>query len=217
MNRIGTVTTCSKVEVSLITPDPATIRIEDIAHHEARTERYNGASNTFENREDISLSVAQHSLFVAEVLPPRLKLWGLLHDAPEAYTGDAVAPLKRLLGTSEQITDGLVDFLSSRGIDIAAERYEVLQWMKDSMPGFREIEDRLLDAISSRFNLPEYDKAIKAADRAVTAAEMIQVLGWPHLAARQGIQPAKIKYYPRTWQDVKREFLEKFEEYGGVV
>lgn len=41
-------------------------------------------------------SVAQHSLFVAELLEPKDKLRGLLHDAAEAYMADVPGPLKLL-------------------------------------------------------------------------------------------------------------------------
>jgi len=41
-------------------------------------------------------SVAQHCCHVASLLPPDLRLYGLLHDAPEAVIGmDWPAPLKR--------------------------------------------------------------------------------------------------------------------------
>jgi len=41
-------------------------------------------------------SIAQHSVLVANHLPPSLKRWGLLHDASEAYLCDLPTPLKRL-------------------------------------------------------------------------------------------------------------------------
>lgn len=45
-------------------------------------------------------SVAQHSVVGAQLLSPdtKFQLGFLMHDAPEAYLGDAVAPLKVLLG-----------------------------------------------------------------------------------------------------------------------
>ena len=80
--------------------EPHQVRIEDIAHALARQCRYNGHCNGF-------LSVARHSLWVSRHLDPRrwspdtpsnagplLSMWGLLHDAAEAYLGDLIRPLK---------------------------------------------------------------------------------------------------------------------------
>jgi hypothetical protein len=40
-------------------------------------------------------SVAQHSLLVSALLPEQYRLWGLLHDAEEAYLPDMTRPVKR--------------------------------------------------------------------------------------------------------------------------
>jgi hypothetical protein len=72
----------------------------DIAHALARQCRYNG--HTYGH-----LSVARHSLWVAEYLGDRgypyvVRLTGLLHDASETYIGDMIRPLKHnpKLGTA---------------------------------------------------------------------------------------------------------------------
>ena len=68
-------------------PDPALIRIEDIAHALSHQCRFSGHTDPF-------YSVAQHSYEVAWRLPDELKLIGLLHAASEAYLVDLAAPLK---------------------------------------------------------------------------------------------------------------------------
>lgn len=63
--------------------------ISDIAHALANIGRYVGHTDVF-------YSVAQHSVAVSR-LSPSYPLWGLLHDASEAYIGDLSSPLKALL------------------------------------------------------------------------------------------------------------------------
>lgn len=74
------------------------VAIEDIAHGLAYQCRFNGQTREF-------YSVAQHSLIVASLVPPPLRLAALLHDAAEAYLGDMVKPLKVLLPAFAVIED----------------------------------------------------------------------------------------------------------------
>jgi hypothetical protein len=64
------------------------IVIEDIAHALSLSCRYNGHTVDF-------YSVAQHCCLCADLAERVDKQWALLHDAPEAYMGDLVSPLKR--------------------------------------------------------------------------------------------------------------------------
>jgi hypothetical protein len=68
-------------------PRAEDICIQDIAHSLAHICRFNGHVRTF-------YSVAQHSLLVATHVPPEFALYGLLHDAAEAYLGDLSSPIK---------------------------------------------------------------------------------------------------------------------------
>lgn len=67
------------------------ICIEDLSHHLSLICRFCGAVREH-------YSVAQHSLHVSQVcesIEPGSALWGLLHDASEAYMSDVAGPIKR--------------------------------------------------------------------------------------------------------------------------
>jgi hypothetical protein len=83
----------SGVEFNLLRPDPATIHIEDIAHHLSQICRFTGGTR-------VHYSVAQHCVLACELAPAEWKLAALLHDAAEAYIGDVSSPVKSLIGTA---------------------------------------------------------------------------------------------------------------------
>jgi 5'-deoxynucleotidase YfbR-like HD superfamily hydrolase len=70
-------------------PQPEDIVIEDIAHALSNKCRFSGHTKKF-------FSVAQHSVIVSLICDPKDFLWGLLHDASEAYLVDMPKPLKIL-------------------------------------------------------------------------------------------------------------------------
>ena len=121
-------------------PRPEEVKLEDIAHSLSLTCRYAGHCKFF-------CSVAQHSVLVSQLFPndPSLALWGLMHDAPEAYIGDVTRPLKQYLLT--------YDSGQHRGINYH--------------------EDSIMGAIAVAFSLhlrPDRD-AIKRADTVLLATE----------------------------------------------
>jgi len=87
------------------------IDIEDIAQGLSNVCRFGGQVPEF-------YSVAQHSVLVFQLLrdvlgvsDPATLMQGLLHDATEAYLGDVVSPLKRLLGGYQAIETRLNVFV----------------------------------------------------------------------------------------------------------
>lgn len=83
----GWMQTFTGVQFWPLAPKVEDIRIEDIAHGCANVCRYGGHTRSF-------YSVAQHCVIVSNLVPAEDALWGLLHDASEAYLGDAIQPLK---------------------------------------------------------------------------------------------------------------------------
>jgi len=113
------------------TEDTDGICIEDIAGALSKMCRFTGHCRRF-------YSVAEHSVWVSDLLPKELQLAGLLHDASEAYLADIASPVKQLL------------------------------------PDYKIIEERVMRKIAKKFNLPEgFDKLpeIKSADWAQLKTE----------------------------------------------
>lgn len=83
----GSIETFTGLAFHLLEPAQDEICIEDIAHALSQQCRYTGHTRRF-------LSVAEHSYNVSLLVPESDQLWGLLHDASEAYIGDLSRPLK---------------------------------------------------------------------------------------------------------------------------
>ncbi len=87
MSYIAT-STGKHIDFANITPDQ--ICIEDIARDLSNECRFAGQLESF-------YSVAQHSVYVSQIVPPEYALEALLHDAAEAYIKDIPSPLKAML------------------------------------------------------------------------------------------------------------------------
>lgn len=89
-----TLETVSGRKINVTDPDPSTIEITDIAWALSRMPRFSGHSIPY-----IPYSVAQHCIQVSKELAPhgyKIQLYGLLHDAAEAYINDLPSPVKHI-------------------------------------------------------------------------------------------------------------------------
>lgn len=90
-----------------IDPRAEDVDIEDIAHALSMVCRYGGHCQRF-------YSVAEHSIYVSRHVPKEDALWGLLHDAAEAYIADIVKPAKRFISGYAEVEDRLMEVICER-------------------------------------------------------------------------------------------------------
>lgn len=168
-------------------PQPDQIDITDIAHALSLQCRFNGHCRQF-------YSVAQHSVLVARLLPEPLRLYGLLHDAAEAYIGDIVRPLKERLVMFGMRYDGSNEYTA-----------------------FKYSEANLIERIYAHFRLRtplEYDErqAIKYADDVMLATEARDLLAPPPRPWGKLPEPDAVHIAPLDPSDAKGVFLATFEK-----
>lgn len=88
-------------------PRPEEVDIEDIAHALSNICRFGGHTKYF-------YPVSQHCVLVSRFCSKRNRLWGLLHDAPEAYAGDIIRPIKPHLSGYSRIEDSIMKAICQR-------------------------------------------------------------------------------------------------------
>lgn len=86
---------------------PDDIDILDIAHGLAHITRFGGQARNH-------ITVGEHSLTVASLVPPPYKYTALLHDAAEAYLGDIPKPLKNLLPDYQRIEKKFMEIIAEK-------------------------------------------------------------------------------------------------------
>jgi len=125
--------TADGVYFDYLDPDPAHFTLNAIAQGLANTCRFGGHCNRF-------YSVAEHSVHVAGIVEPVIAVYGLLHDAAEAFIGDVPSPLKALL-PDFQVVEKRIEtaLLASFGLDPAG-----LRLIKEADLAMLEIEHRAL-------------------------------------------------------------------------
>ena len=174
--------------LDLLNPSPLDIEIEDIARGISRVARWNGQTSG-----EYPLSVAQHSVIVAELLKSynenieiKWQLAALLHDAAEYIISDMITPLKSFLGEE-----------------------------------YIQLEEKIQIAINIRFSLPgeipkKIYKLIKNCDRQTAFIEAIQLAGFTLKDAKKTLKMPKFipnyKIIPISANKAEKLFLKKFKE-----
>ena len=143
----------------------------DIAHALALICRYGGHSTHF-------YSVAEHCVLLSHAVSPENALWALLHDATEAYVGDMVRPLKRML------------------------------------PAYRDIEDRVMDAIAERFGLTGSIPAeVHDADNRIILTERAAIMTpTDEVWMENCFKPLPVTIHAWPWQDAQHYYTERLAE-----
>lgn len=162
------------VNPALITP--GVITIADIAHALAMQCRFSGHVNFF-------YSVAQHSIHVSQNCEPKDALWGLLHDAAEAYLVDLPRPIKYRAGYETYRKD------EARVMQAVCERFSLTSDMPESV---RQADELLLTTEARDFMAPLRP-------------------GWRH-TEQNGYPVLPAKLLPWTWQHAEQRFLQRFRD-----
>lgn len=99
--------TYSGIKMHLAKPIEDEILIQDIAHALSQLCRFVGHTRKF-------YSVAEHSIHVSEACSDENALWGLLHDASEAYTNDMSGPMKSYMPEFKVAEDKIQKTIADR-------------------------------------------------------------------------------------------------------
>lgn len=168
-----------------LSPQSGMIRIEDIAHALALKCRFTGHTREF-------YSVAQHSVLVSYEVSPAAAMWGLLHDAGEAYLPDVARPIKDLVIFKNPNRSAMFQF-----------------------DEFEEIENRILCAVGEYAGLAWPPPAeIKNVDTRMLATERRDLmtptaLDWGAIA---DVEPFAETITPLDWREAEAGFLRRFEQ-----
>lgn len=135
---------------------PDMVMVGDIAHHLGNLCRFVGGTAPFH-------SVAEHSIHVSRLLAPdpALELWGLMHDAPEAYLGDWPRPLKRgaYIGKLYRAAEARAMLAIADALDLPiltdaeierlhnADLVALATEKRDLLPALRNVEWDVLDGV----------------------------------------------------------------------
>lgn len=169
----GWIRTYSGKRFNVFEPRTEDVDIVDIAHALSFTCRFSGHTTQF-------YSVAEHCLNMCALLPDDLKIYGLLHDAAEAYLTDVPTPIKK------QMPD--IHILESKVMQVVAVKFK-LQYQYFLC---REIKDM--------------DWALCVAEAKQFLSEGIK--GWTAVLPQKDIR--RLPFPPMAMSSVEEQFLFNF-------
>jgi len=171
--------TASGKAFDFVNPTPDMIDAQTIIDHLTFTCRWGGNVETF-------YSVAQHSIIVADAIKrPDWRIYGLLHDAAEAYIGDLPTPFK--------------GWLAFAGADIHGLERRILNcvWESFELPK------------------PDKDiaTAVDIADARALATEYRDIVKGRSVLWSPPAKPLPHQIRAKPWPDVADSFSQKLIEY----
>jgi len=138
----------SGIRFDLENPTVDMICIEDIAHALGNICRFTGHTDRF-------YSVAQHSYIVAKMVPDPFKIWGLLHDAAEAYITDMNAPLKNLIGEPYRLVEQSIMKVIIEKFNLVPKHEPSAVYLSDRALGYLEL-NQLIAPHPTDPTIPDY-------------------------------------------------------------
>lgn len=171
--------TSSGAKFTFFDPQVLHIRIEDIAASLSKQCRFNGHTKDF-------YSVAQHSIYVCDIVTDRAKPWALMHDGYEAYVSDIVNPMKVHLP--------LVKEAEHLGQEALIDRFNI------------PIDDK----IEAEVHAADRYMVFREAAALLPNPELIKEWGLPRIPFYPQQEIGNIVGWP--WQAAERLFLERFRE-----
>jgi hypothetical protein len=138
--------------IDLGNPAPEMFSMTAIAAGLSKVCRFNGQIPCF-------YSVAQHSVIVSRLALPELRPAALIHDASEAYIGDMIKPLKKLIAKAygpieKAIETAIFDRFGLEILDLPLVKPYDLEAYRAESGRFRRREVIEWYALNARINLP---------------------------------------------------------------
>lgn len=174
----------------LVRPRAADVDFDEIAYALAGIRRFN--RHTLRD-----YTVAEHCCRVADAMPARFAIHGLLHDAHEAYIGDLTSPFKLAL------------------VAIAGQNGGTVAWT------LREAARRADEAIYLAAGLPfplstEASAAVATADLTLLATEKRDLMAPCERPWLEHVAPLPDFIVPWQSERAEREWMRRFVKFTGA-